>query len=236
VGCAGLQHAGRGGRQPAGIGEAFTYGWTKFQQNVGPILLAALGYLVAAAIIGGLWFLIVGALVGTDDDGELSGGSAATALISAGLFALVAVLLAFLVQAGITRGAPRHHLRPEARRRDDVPHRRPRPGDPRLGHRGDRDRDRLRALLRPRAHRAVLHDVLRALHHRQAHAAIDAIKASFGFVNKNLGTLLGFYVAAIVATFVGALLCGIGLLVALPVIVIGQAFLYRRLQGEPVAP
>ena len=66
--------------------------------------------------------------------------------------------------------------------------------------------------------------------------AVEAIKASFAFVNQNLGTLIGFYLATIVAAFVGALLCGVGLLVAIPVIIIGQAYTYRVLQGEPVAP
>ena len=61
------------------------------------------------------------------------------------------------------------------------------------------------------------------------------IKASVAFVNANLGTLIGFYIASAIAIFVGALLCGIGLLAAIPVVVIAQAYAYRSLQGEPVA-
>ncbi|TVR18368.1 MAG: hypothetical protein EA387_14685, partial [Nitriliruptor sp.] len=55
---------------------------------------------------------------------------------------------------------------------------------------------------------------------------VDAIKASFKFVNQNLGTLVGFFLASLVAYFLGALLCGIGLLVALPVVFIAQAYTY----------
>ncbi|TVP72796.1 MAG: hypothetical protein EA340_03010 [Nitriliruptor sp.] len=64
---------------------------------------------------------------------------------------------------------------------------------------------------------------------------VDAIKASFSFVNQNLGTLIGFYLASVVAYILGALLCGIGLLVALPVVFIAQAYTYQRLRGVAVA-
>jgi uncharacterized membrane protein len=40
---------------------------------------------------------------------------------------------------------------------------------------------------------------------------------------------------SLVAYFVGAILCGVGLLVAIPVVIIGQAFLYRRLTGGAVS-
>ena len=65
--------------------------------------------------------------------------------------------------------------------------------------------------------------------------ALEAIKASISFVNKNLGTLIGFFLASLLAYFVGALLCGIGLLAAIPVVIIVQAYTYRTLQGEAVA-
>jgi len=64
---------------------------------------------------------------------------------------------------------------------------------------------------------------------------VDAIKASFSFVNQNLGTLVGFFLASLVAYFLGVLLCGIGLLVALPVVFIAQAYTYQRLRGVAVA-
>ncbi|WP_148573358.1 hypothetical protein [Nocardioides caldifontis] len=67
-------------------------------------------------------------------------------------------------------------------------------------------------------------------------APVDAIKASIQLTTQNLGPTLLFFLLAIVVGFVGALLCGIGLLVAVPVIVLGQAYTYRALQNEPVAP
>ena len=66
--------------------------------------------------------------------------------------------------------------------------------------------------------------------------AIDAIKASIKLVVDNLGNTLLFYLLAIVVTIVGACLCGIGLLVAYPVVLVAYAYTYRRLQGQPVGP
>lgn len=65
---------------------------------------------------------------------------------------------------------------------------------------------------------------------------VDAIRASFGFVNKNLGTLLLLFLACAVVYWLGSLVCTVGLIVAVPLIVIVQGFMFRRLQGELVAP
>jgi len=64
--------------------------------------------------------------------------------------------------------------------------------------------------------------------------AVPAIKASFELVTKNLGNTFVYWLLAAIVLFVGAILCGIGLLVAAPVALIGLAYTYRRLQHEPV--
>lgn len=65
-------------------------------------------------------------------------------------------------------------------------------------------------------------------------SAVDALKASFSFTTSNLGDTIVFYLLAIVVFFVGAILCGVGLLVAIPVALVAQAYTYRRLHGQPV--
>jgi uncharacterized membrane protein len=65
--------------------------------------------------------------------------------------------------------------------------------------------------------------------------AVDSIKASFSLVNKNVGTMVLFFLASLLAYIVGAILCGVGLLVAVPVVYLAQGYAYRRLQGEQVA-
>ena len=41
---------------------------------------------------------------------------------------------------------------------------------------------------------------------------------------------------AVLVVIAGAILCGVGLLVAIPIAVIGTAYTYRRLHGQQVAP
>ena len=55
-------------------------------------------------------------------------------------------------------------------------------------------------------------------------------------MNRNLARMIGFFVASIIAYIIGAILCGIGLLVAIPVVIIASAYMYRTTNGEPVAP
>jgi uncharacterized membrane protein len=66
--------------------------------------------------------------------------------------------------------------------------------------------------------------------------AVDAIKASFRLVVDNLGSSILFYLLGLVCLVVGSCLCLVGLLVAAPVVLVGLAYTYRRLQGEPVTP
>ena len=66
-------------------------------------------------------------------------------------------------------------------------------------------------------------------------APVDAIKASVNFVTSHLGETIVFYLLGIVVLFVGALLCGIGLLVAVPIVLIAAAFTFRVLNGQQVS-
>jgi hypothetical protein len=66
-------------------------------------------------------------------------------------------------------------------------------------------------------------------------APVDAIKASIQMSKDNLGPLILFFLLSLVVYFVGELLCLVGLLAAIPVAVIAQAYTYRRINNEPVA-
>lgn len=63
---------------------------------------------------------------------------------------------------------------------------------------------------------------------------IDALKASVDLVTKNLGGIILFLIVSVAIYALGAALCGIGLLVAGPVVLLATAFVYRRLAGTPV--
>lgn len=66
--------------------------------------------------------------------------------------------------------------------------------------------------------------------------AVGACKASITFATSHLGDTVVFYLLGIVAFIIGAILCGVGLLVAAPVVLIGAAYTFRRLNAEPVTP
>jgi len=65
-------------------------------------------------------------------------------------------------------------------------------------------------------------------------SATDAIRASFQLCVNNLGATILWFLLALVTVIVGAILCLVGELVAIPVVLVGLAYTYRRLQGEPV--
>lgn len=65
---------------------------------------------------------------------------------------------------------------------------------------------------------------------------VDAIKASIDLTKNNVGSAIIWYLVAVVIIFVGELACFVGLLVAIPVVLVGSAFTYKKLSGQPVAP
>ncbi|MFD3707147.1 hypothetical protein ACFWUP_28765 [Nocardia sp. NPDC058658] len=65
--------------------------------------------------------------------------------------------------------------------------------------------------------------------------AITAIKSSFSAISSNAGPLLLLALALFGINIVGALLCGLGLLVTIPVSIIASTYAYRVIVGGPVA-
>jgi uncharacterized membrane protein len=65
-------------------------------------------------------------------------------------------------------------------------------------------------------------------------SATDALRASFRLCADNPGATILWYLLALVTLIAGTVLCLVGLLVAIPVVLVGLAYTYRRLQGEPV--
>lgn len=66
--------------------------------------------------------------------------------------------------------------------------------------------------------------------------AVDAIKASINLTKSNVGSLIVFFLLSLVVVIIGACLCGVGLLVAWPVVAIAGAYTFRVLNNEPVSP
>jgi len=65
--------------------------------------------------------------------------------------------------------------------------------------------------------------------------AIDAIKASFEFTKSHAGDVIVWFLLSLLTYIVGFCLCGVGLIAAIPVIILGTAYTYKTLNNEPVA-
>jgi len=67
-------------------------------------------------------------------------------------------------------------------------------------------------------------------------APVDAMKASYALVTANLSTMILFYLLVIATIIVGFIACFVGLIVAVPLVLLATAFLFKRLLGDPIAP
>jgi uncharacterized membrane protein len=239
---------GGGGLQPYSAGDAFSYGWGKFQQNVGQMIIATLAIFVGALVIlGGGMVLVFAVLAGSAEtcgynsdytEYSCSGGglgffaTMALMALTFGLFFIYAqVVGAGLIRASlnVTNGLPFRtadvfkfdNLGPVIVASILVG----------LGVMIGSVLCYIPGLIFGFFSSYTLYFLV-----DQNLAPVDAIKASFNFVNKNLGSTIIWYLLSLVIMFIGEILCGVGLLVAIPVVLVGTAYTYKKLNGAPVAP
>jgi len=229
--------------KPFSVGDAFGYGWKKFTENVGPILIAMLVFMFVGAVIYGLQFLLQSitspdATVVSGENGfviQQSGSGFAAMLVSL-VFSIVGFIWSYLIQAGFARGGlALTEGRPLV-----------------LGE----------LLSFNKLGRIILAGIILSVLTfiglllcilpglvvaffgaffvyfilDQDLGAWESITASFAFVKDNIGNLLLLLILTWLALVAGALLCGLGLFVAVPVTVIAQTYAYKVLRGQPVAP
>ena len=234
-----------GSRATFSVGDAFNWGFKKFQENLGPILIAAVIIFVAVIVIEVIfWFILSGALLAstethTTDFGTTytttSGGGFVMTLLFGAIMALILYVGLFLVQMAIIRATLMITNGEELS----------------LNRMFSTDQ------IGPYLVASVLVAIGVAIGSFFCYipglivwfftfffgwfvidkkmGAVDAIKASANLVNQNMGTMVGFFIGALIATFIGAILCGIGLIVAYPVVVLATGYVYKRTQGEAVA-
>lgn len=209
-----------GANAPFSVGDAFGYGFNKFKANLGPILIVALVMFAVLATIQILQVLITG--------GE-------PALVASAVFGILSFLVQLVIQSGIVKGAL------------DLTHGRP-VSLASMFEGIDWVQVAVASLIIAVATTigialcvlpglAVMFLTAFTLYFiiDKKLPAVEAIKASVSFTMANVGTLIVFFLACVAAYVVGALLCGVGLLVAIPVVVIAQAYTYRTLHHEQVA-
>lgn len=65
---------------------------------------------------------------------------------------------------------------------------------------------------------------------------VESIKASFGLVKAHLADTLVWYIVGGIIASAGAIVCGVGMLVTVPLVLVATAYAYKTLTGQPVAP
>lgn len=228
----------------APIGEALQYGWQKFTTNGGVFVAATLIWLAIAAVVVFLVTLVFGGLSAlADPDGDgVSNGMGLGFSFGFVVIYTVAWLVAYLVQAAFVRVSL------------NLTYGRP------VGL-GDFFRFEgsgpvvLTALLLAAvnlvvglvawipligwlvsvaANLLVLFTLWFVIDKQLS--PVDALRSSVQLVTSNLATTVLFYLVGGAIIWAGAILCGVGLLVAVPVVLVATSYLYRRLLGEPIAP
>ena len=223
--------------QPAGgpprldVGEATSYAWKKFTENVGPFILLVLGVFVALIVVGLITQVLIFPTISSDDS-------------SVGILFFVAVAVSFFlqfvvgfaVQAGVFRAGlgVTQGRTPSFSMFTD----------------GTNFGAYILTVIVVGLGAFVgyllciipgiiwlfftVFAPLRALDKGEGPG--DAIKGSIDMVRDNLGQVFLVILVSYLIYLAGALLCGIGLLVSIPVALIMICWSYRVILGEPVAP
>lgn len=218
---------GAEGSFPADATSAIGYGWRKFTQNFGTIIVAVLIYVAILIVVEAIWYVLLRAMF-SGVDGWLG------VLTVQALSTLVSVTLYSIVQAGIARVSLKI-TDGRAFGMDDF-----------------FTTDELAnvivtALLVAVAvaigiFLCVIPGLIAAFLAQFAIffvvdkrlAPVDAIKASISLVAENLGQLILFYILTALVIIAGFCVVCVGLFVAIPVVIIAQAYMFRRLQNDPV--
>ena len=233
------------GSGPFSVGDAFNWGWAKFQQNAGVIVVAALIYIVAILVVEAIWFFVVqGVFISSPSvtinqtTGQISstaGSGFFMSLLFGALSSFVFFVLFAFLQASIIRGA----LAIADGRKLDLG----------MMFKTDDLGVVLVAALIVGALTAVGYlacfvgsivvsfftafYLFFVLDKKQG--AWESVKSSYTMVSKNIGSVVVLVIGVIVAYIIGAILCGIGLIVTAPVALLAMTYGYRRLQGEAIA-
>jgi uncharacterized membrane protein len=237
---------GYGGAQPYSVGEAFSWAWNKFTKNAAPLIIATLVYGLIIVVLQVIVNLLQAAVSPGVSDYSSSGSgfsySWSTTSMGLGgiLISIVGWFVLLIVGAAIQSGYIGGVL--------DI---------------ANGQQVSVGSFFRPRNIGQViiaglivgvittigfflciipgviasimLVFTIVALLDRNL-SPVDAVKTSFDLSKANFGNVFVTWLAMVATAFVGALLCGVGLIVAVPVAALILVYAWRRLSGGQVAP
>jgi uncharacterized membrane protein len=237
---------GYGGAQPYNVGEAFSWAWNKFTKNAGPLIIATLVYGLILIVLQVIVNLVQAAVSPGVSDYSSSGSgfsySWSTTSMGLGgiLISIVGWFVSLIVGAAIQSGYISGVL--------DI---------------ANGQQVSVGSFFRPRnigqviiaglivgvittigfvlciipgviASILLVFTVVALLDRNLS--PVDAVKTSFDLSKANFGNVFVTWLAMVATAVVGALLCGIGLIVAVPVAALILVYAWRRLSGGQVAP
>lgn len=219
-------YSGGGGEMPQlDVGSAIGYGWKKFTENVGPFVILMLAAFAAIVVIAFIQNLITP-----------NNPSSFIGLIWSAVVGVVAYVLTFIAQTGVfraglgvTRGqAPSVSMLTQTD--NIVPY-------------------FLTVLLvglgffvglvlciLPGIIWLILTAYAPILALDKGMDPIEAISTSINWVKDNFGKVFVILLVSYIVYVAGACLCGVGLLVSVPVALVAMIYSYRALNNEPVVP
>jgi uncharacterized membrane protein len=228
------------------VGDAFNWGWAKFQANAGAIIVSVLIYVVVIGIFEFIAYFIFGGLLlnktasvtidQTTGQITTSGGSGFVALLLvAALAGFVGALVFAIAQSAIIRGC----LDIANGKKVEI-------GD---FFKFENMGTVVTAAVIVSAATAVglflcyIPALLVAFFTPfylffiidKNLGAWEGIKASISLVSGNIGSMVVLIIGVIIAYFIGAILCGIGLIVTMPVALLALTYGFRKFQNDPVA-
>ncbi len=220
--------------RPFSAGDAFGYGWKTFWRHPGPFILVALLMMVVSAVVNAIGS---GLTRGEASTAGLFNGAAVTGTLSGVslLFSFLAAVATVFFNAALVRGAL-----------DAADGRPVTVGS--MFERWDKGAVLVAALIVGAL--STIGTILCILPGiavtflawfttffviDRGAAAWQSVKASFSFTSGHLGPLLLCALLGVVTLVIGALLCGVGLLFAVPIVVLAGAYAFRALHGQQVA-
>lgn len=239
---------GPGGQSaPFAVGDAVSYGFSKFGANWAPFVVIFLIYGVIAIVLGIVFGIAQAALMPTTGTvvtsqgvstfsfgGGLFGGSMAATLVGL-IGALVISVYSYIVQSAVVRGALSTARGEAVTAASFTQFKNLGTVIPAGIIVGVLTTIGYLLCYLPGLFVAFISGFFMYFIVDKNQGIMESIQSSWQFVFANFGPLLLLFLVNLVIAIVGALLCGVGLLVAVPVIVMAQTYAYLKLRGEPVA-
>ena len=229
------------------LGKAFTYGWNKFRENAGPIIIALILYLVVGIVLLLILNLLSNAITppvsaqvtvdpSTGQITSIDAGRTFGSILMSAITSIIMAIYGYIVAAGIVRGVLKV-IRGEKLQLDDL-----------------LPKEKVGTVIIasvivgiltgigymlcivPGILVAVFSTFFLFFIYDKNKGAWEAITSSWKFVMDNFVQVLALVVVGFIAMVIGALLCGVGLVVAFPVVYLAYGYAFKKLHGEPVAP